>query len=74
MKGRISKVEWSDPNNRRGIGRLLVAHCVNSLSRKIWSLSDNSGHRSILARDGSVAIDPTATSAAQCGKGLDAGF
>jgi hypothetical protein len=25
MKGRKSKVEWSGPNNRRGIGRLLVA-------------------------------------------------
>jgi hypothetical protein len=25
MKGRKSKAEWSGPNNRRGIGRLLVA-------------------------------------------------
>ena len=33
----------------------------------------NSGHRSALALNGSVANDPTATSAVQCGNGLDAG-
>jgi hypothetical protein len=34
---------------------------VISLRRKIWSLSDNSGHWPALAQDGSVANNPKQT-------------
>jgi hypothetical protein len=39
----------------------------------IWSLSDNSGQRWILACDDLSAYDPSATLAVHCG-GFDAGF
>jgi hypothetical protein len=52
----------------------LVAHRVISLRRKIWSLSDQSGQRWILARVGLSANDPTATLAVHCGNGFDASF
>jgi hypothetical protein len=52
----------------------LLAHSVNSLRRKIWSLLDQSGHCWILARDGLSANDPTATLAVHCGNGFAAGF
>jgi hypothetical protein len=45
--------------------RSLMAHSVISLRRKIRSLSAHSGHYSGLARDGSVANNPKATSGAQ---------
>ena len=35
-----------------------------------WSLPDNSGQNSILARDGLSAYDPTATLAMHCGNDL----
>jgi len=41
---------------------------------RVCPLLDQSGHCWILARDGSVAIDPTATLAVHCGNGFDAGF
>jgi hypothetical protein len=34
----------------------------------------NNEQWSVLARDGSVANDPTATLAVHCGNGIDAGF
>jgi hypothetical protein len=37
-------------------------------------LLGNNEHCLILAHDGSVAIDPTATLAVHCGNGFDAGF
>jgi hypothetical protein len=40
MKGRKSKVEWSDPNNRRGIGRLLVALRVIRRAAKFGRFSN----------------------------------
>jgi hypothetical protein len=51
-----------------------LAHRVISLRRKICPLSDYSGQRWILARDGLSANDPTATLAVHCGNGFDAGF
>jgi hypothetical protein len=51
-----------------------LAHSVNSLRRKIWSLLDQSGQMWILARDRLSANDPTATLALHCGNGFDASF
>jgi hypothetical protein len=41
---------------------------------RVCPLSDNSGQRCILARDGLSAFDPTATLAVHCGNRFDAGF
>jgi hypothetical protein len=38
-----------------------MAHCVISLRRKVWSLSEHSGHWSAQALNGSVVNDPYAT-------------
>jgi hypothetical protein len=43
------------------VHRSLMAHRVISLRRNNRSLSDNSGHWSGLALNGSVAIDPKQT-------------
>jgi hypothetical protein len=51
-----------------------LAHRVIPLRRKICPLSDNSGQRWILARDGLSAYDPSATLAVHCGNGFEAGF
>jgi hypothetical protein len=47
-------------NVLRRCGRRLTTRWPRS-STTGWSLSDNSGHCWILARDGSVANDPSAT-------------
>ena len=41
---------------------------------RVCLLLDQSGQRSILARDGLSVFDPTATLAVHCGNGFDAGF
>ena len=41
---------------------------------RVCPLSDNSGQKLILARDGLSANDPTETLAVHCGNGFDAGF
>jgi len=51
-----------------------MALSVISLRCKICPLSDNSGQRWVLARDGLSAFDPTATLAVHCGNGFDADF
>jgi hypothetical protein len=52
----------------------LLALSVNSRSRLEWSLLEHSDHFSMLALNGSAAIDPTATLAVHCGNGFDASF
>jgi hypothetical protein len=44
------------------------------LSARVCPLSDNSGQRWILGRDGLSAYDPSATLAVQCSNGFDADF
>jgi len=59
MKGRKSKVEWSGPNNRRGIGHLLVALCGHCSRVPVCSLLEsNSGHWSASAMNDLGANDP----------------
>src|SRR5665811_1813141 len=42
--------------------------------RRLYTAHGHSGHWSTLARNGSVANDPSATSAVHCGNGFDVGF
>jgi hypothetical protein len=58
MKGRKSKVEWSGPNNRRGIGRLLVALRVIRRDAKFGRYLVHSGHCSALAHIANFGIFP----------------